>query len=202
MEDMQLLQIDSKDTVAIALKELSAGTVCKMGDTTVTLLNDVPAAHKVALRKIHPGENIIKYGLPIGHAMQQIQPGEHVHTHNAITNLEGLVSYEYDPLPDLWKEFQEKRDAVFEGYLRPDGRAGTRNELWIVPTVGCVNDTARILAQQAGERYAHLVDGVQALMHNAGCSQLGNDMLITQKILKGIINNPNAAGVLVISLGC
>lgn len=119
-----------------------------------------------------------------------------------LTNLEGLIEYSYQPVSDVWKKFRPKEEAWFDGYLREDGRAGTRNEIWIVPTVGCVNRTAQILAERAGKKYAGLVDGVCALTHNAGCSQLGDDMLTTQKLLKGLINHPNAGAVLVVSLGC
>ena len=148
------------------------------------------------------GSEVVKYGLPIGHTTKPVKAGEHVHIHNVTTNLEGLLTYSYKPKQDVWAGFRPQEEAWFEGYLREDGRAGTRNEIWIVPTVGCVNRTAEILAKRANERYAGIVDGVRALTHNAGCSQLGNDLLMTQKILKGLINNPNAGAVLVLSLGC
>lgn len=198
----QLLLIQPNDNVAVALTALPAGTVCQAGETQVTLRQDVPAAHKVALTHIPAGEQVIKYGLPIGHATQDIQPGDYVHIHNITTNLEGLLEYTYQPDTTVGERFARKEEAFFDGYLRPDGRAGTRNELWIIPTVGCVNQTARILAQMAREKFADRVDDVQAMVHNAGCSQLGDDMLITQKLLKGLINHPNAGAVLVVSLGC
>ncbi len=202
MEDKKLLLIQPDDNAAVALETLEKGTVCTVGGQTVTLKDDIPTAHKVALCDIEPGGQVVKYGLPIGHATMAIRKGEHVHIHNVTTNLEGLIEYKYEPIPDVWAKFKPKEEMWFDGYLREDGRAGTRNEIWIVPTVGCVNRTAQILAEQAEKRYAGKVDGVRALTHNAGCSQLGDDMLTTQKILKGLINHPNAGAVLVVSLGC
>ena len=202
MEDNKLLQINPDDNVVIALAGLKGPGVYRCGDRMVRITEDIGPAHKVALRQIEKGGQVIKYGLPIGKAAKEIQPGEHVHIHNVVTNLEGLIEYGYRPLPDVWSAFCPQEEAWFDGYLRNDGRAGTRNEIWIIPTVGCVNRTARILAQKAEERYGAMVDGIQALTHNAGCSQLGNDMLITQKLLRGLINHPNAGAVLVVSLGC
>lgn len=202
MQKDKLLKIQPEDNVAISLRALEKGERCSVDGQTLFLMNDIPMAHKVAIRDIAEGEQIIKYGLPIGHATASICAGEHVHIHNVITNLEGTLEYEYHPSKNIWKQFLPKEEAYFDGYLREDGKAGTRNEIWIVPTVGCVNQTARILAKMASEKYADVVDGVEALTHNAGCSQLGDDMLTTQKLLKGIINHPNAGAVLVVSLGC
>jgi len=203
MIERELLLIQPNDNVAVALHPLRKGTICAAGERTVELREDIPAAFKAALEYIPKGGQVIKYGLPIGHATQDIYPGELVHIHNIVTNLEGMIDYRYEPDESLIGRFAKARtEAYFDGYLREDGRAGTRNEIWIVPTVGCVNRTARLLAAQAEKRYAGKVDGVQALVHNAGCSQLGDDMLTTQKLLRGLINNPNAGAVLVLSLGC
>lgn len=202
MSENKVLMIQPNDNVAIALTSLEKGTECTVGGRTVTLIDDIPPAHKIALRDMEPGEQVIKYGLSIGHTTQAIKAGEHVHIHNVITNLEGLLEYSYEPVADVWANFLPKEEAWFDGYLREDGSAGTRNEIWIVPTVGCVNRTAQILAEQAAKKYEGMVDGVRALTHNAGCSQLGDDMLTTQKLLRGLINNPNAGAVLVVSLGC
>lgn len=202
MDENRVLMIQPNDNVAIALTSLEKGTECTVGGRTVTLIDDIPPAHKIALCDMEPGEQVIKYGLSIGHTTQAISAGEHVHIHNVITNLEGLLEYNYEPVADVWANFLPKEEAWFEGYLREDGRAGTRNEIWIVPTVGCVNRTAQILAEKAAKRYEGMVDGIRALTHNAGCSQLGDDMLTTQKLLRGLINNPNAGAVLVVSLGC
>lgn len=147
--------------------------------------------HKYALRDICAGENVIKYGYPIGHATQPIQKGEHVHTHNLKTNLSDLLSYQYTPTSYELPRINE--DASFMGYLRENGDVGIRNDIWIVNTVGCVNKVAQQLAKETGAFF---------FPHPFGCSQLGDDHQLTQKILKGMVNHPNAGGVLVLGLGC
>ena len=147
--------------------------------------------HKYALCDIAEGENIIKYGHPIGHATCHIKAGEHVHTHNVKTNLSGNLEYVYEPVfHDIPAESGER---TFMGYVRENGDVGIRNEIWIVNTVGCVNKVAEKLAAKTGARH---------FPHPFGCSQLGDDQSITQKILCGMVNHPNAAGVLVLGLGC
>ena len=147
--------------------------------------------HKYACRDIKPGENIIKYGNPIGHAICDIKRGEHVHTHNMKTNLSGNIEYKYEP--DYKDIPQEKTDKTVMGYLRENGDVGIRNEIWIINTVGCVNKIAKRLSDLTGAKHFE---------HPYGCSQLGGDHKITQLILKGLVNHPNAAGVLVLGLGC
>ena len=147
--------------------------------------------HKYALRDIAKGENIIKYGNPIGHATCDIKKGEHVHTHNVKTNLSDKLTYSYEesvqdfPVADSGKTFM--------GYIRSNGDVGIRNEIWIINTVGCVNKIAEKLAAKTG---------AYAFVHPFGCSQLGDDQALTQKVLRGLVNHPNAAGVLVLGLGC
>ena len=147
--------------------------------------------HKYALRDISAGEDIIKYGNPIGHATCDIKKGEHVHTHNVKTNLSGNLEYSYDP--HFYDIPTEDSSRTFMGYVRKNGEIGIRNEIWIVNTVGCVNKVAEKLAALTGARH---------FSHPFGCSQLGDDQSITQKILAGMVNHPNAAGVLVLGLGC
>ena len=192
----QYLQIHPADNVAVALIALSAGTALDCG---VTLAEDIPAGHKLALAEIPEGANIVKYGAPIGHATQAIRPGQWVHTHNVHTNLSGLLEYKYEPtpIPEI-----APMQGSFMGYLRPDGRVGVRNELWIVNTVGCVNKTAERLAALANERWGGQVDGIHAFVHPYGCSQLGEDHANTQKLLSRMVHHPNAGGVLVLGLGC
>ncbi len=147
--------------------------------------------HKYALRDIPQGEDIIKYGYPIGHATVDIKKGDHVHTHNVKTNLSENLEYTYH-----YKDYgiqPEDTDLTFDGYVRENGEVGIRNEIWIVNTVGCVNKIAQKIAEKTGARY---------FPHPFGCSQLGDDQTVTQKILKGMVNHPNAAGVLVLGLGC
>ncbi len=168
-------------------------------DNVAVMLEGELSGHKVALCDIKKGENVIKYGYPIGHAAEEIKAGEHVHTHNIKTNLCGTLEYEYTPkLTTLVP--QPKR--TFMGYVRADGSVGIRNEIWIVNTVGCVNKTAEILAREANRLYGGECDGVFSFAHPFGCSQLGDDQAVTQKILKGLVNHPNAGGVLVLGLGC
>ncbi len=168
-------------------------------DNVAVMLEGELSGHKIATADIAAGENIIKYGYPIGHATVDIKSGEHVHTHNVATNLSGTLEYTYNkkvhPLPTA-------PARTFMGYRRADGSVGIRNEIWIVNTVGCVNKTAEILAREANLRFADMCDGVYCFPHPFGCSQLGDDQATTQAVLKGLVNHPNAAGVLVLGLGC
>ena len=152
---------------------------------------NLESGHKHALRDIAAGENIIKYGNPIGHATCDIKAGEHVHTHNMKTNLSGNLEYVYEP---RFHDIPEERtERTFLGYVRENGEVGIRNDVWIVNTVGCVNKVSERIAEATG---------ALAFPHPFGCSQLGDDQKITQTILKGMVRHPNAAGVLVLGLGC
>ncbi len=151
---------------------------------------DVSTGHKYANRDIACGENVIKYGNPIGHATQDIKQGEHVHTQNLKTNLGENITYTFEP---EYHELESAEEQFFMGYERENGQVGIRNDIWIVNTVGCVNNTAKRIADATGAKY---------FPHPYGCSQLGDDHGATQKILKGMILHPNAGGVLVLGLGC
>ena len=177
---MKEIKINEKDNVAVQLEGELNG-------------------HKVALRDIKKGENVIKYGYPIGHALEDIKAGEHVHTHNIKTNLSGVLEYKYEPQRN---EIPKTEKRTFMGYRRKNGRVGIRNEIWIVNTVGCINKTSEILAREANRLYGDKCDGIFNFVHPFGCSQLGDDQKTTQLILKGLVNHPNAAGVLVLGLGC
>ncbi|MBO5945172.1 MAG: altronate dehydratase, partial [Clostridia bacterium] len=154
---------------------------------------DLNDGHKYALCDIKTGENIIKYGNPIGHAVADIKRGEHVHTHNMKTNLSGVIEYKYTPFDGRPMVASEENTRTFMGYIRENGDVGIRNDIFIVVTVGCVNKVAERLAAMTG---------AVAFTHPFGCSQLGDDQTTTQLILRGIINHPNAGGVLVLGLGC
>ena len=195
----EILIINEADNVAVALKPLKKGFTFTAGDCKITVLSDIEAGHKIAIKNIRKGENIIKYGFPAGHAIYDISAGSHVHCHNMGTNLEGLLEYRYEKadMPSF-----QKKHAVFMGYRRENGRTGIRNEIWIINTVGCVNKIAEKLAQEANRLFAGRTDGVYAFCHPHGCSQLGDDLDTTRKILAGLVNHPNAAGVLVLGLGC
>ena len=192
-----LLKIDPRDDVAVALAPLAAGEPVADG---VTAQADIPAGHKVALRAIAAGGDVRKYGWPIGHATVAIAPGDHVHSHNLATNLSGLQDYAYAPATP--EPLAATDGATFQGYRRKDGRVGTRNEIWILCTVGCVARTAQKIAEIANRRFQGRVDGVHALTHPFGCSQLGGDLAATRTMIAALAAHPNAGGALILGLGC
>ncbi|WP_202076591.1 UxaA family hydrolase [Caldalkalibacillus salinus] len=195
------LHIRQDDAVIVTLTSLQKGEVLHTGDQTVTLREDVPSGHKVAIRDIEPGEEVIKYGFPIGVAKQRIRVGDWVHTHNVRTKLDSTLSYDYQA--ENSKVKAQPSDRTFLGYRRDDGQVGIRNEIWIINTVGCINKTAEVLAKMANQQFADAgIDGIYHYPHPFGCSQLGDDLHNTQKILRNLVQHPNAAGVLVIGLGC
>ena len=197
----QALRISDEDNVVIALSDLSAGTVVD----GLTLAGDVPAGHKIAARHIAEGETVTKYGYPIGVATTPIAAGEHVHSHNLKSILQGDLDPAARPESRPRALPKPRGDATFDGYRRADGRIGIRNEIWIVNTVSCVNNAAVRIAAAATRELVHpgsAIDGVHAFTHPYGCSQLGHDLEATQKILAGLVRHPNAAGVLVLGLGC
>ncbi len=189
--------INPIDNVAVCLRPFSKGE--KVFD--VTLLEDIPQAHKVALKPIKKGENVIKYGNPIGHATSDITPGMWVHTHNVATNLDDVITYEYKPnYPDV---LGYKSDRTVEVYERATGEYGVRNELWIIQTVGCVSGMADKIIKNFKEKYdTSAIDGIYTFSHPFGCSQMGDDLSLTRKLLQDMVKHPNAGGVLVLSLGC
>ena len=192
------LQIDPKDTVRVALRDLTPGEAVD-GLTIRTL---IPAGHKVAIAPIAEGADVLKYGYPIGRARQPIAAGEHVHNHNLASLLgddlrvrPASVAIEPPKAPSA--------PRTFDGYRRPGSRVGVRNEIWIVPTVGCVNQASMQIAAAANAKYAGRgVDAVVAYPHPFGCSQLGGDLDNTRRVLAGMLRHPNAGAVLVIGLGC
>ena len=189
------IRIHPKDNVAVTLHPVARGTVFQ----GVTALEDIPQGHKMALDAVKAGENIVKYGFPIGHATADLTPGMWVHTHNMVTNLSGEVEYSYHPNVHP----VAPRDAVsFQGFLRPDGKAGIRNEIWIIPTVGCVNDVAKALVRENQDLVTGSIDGLYTFPHPFGCSQTGEDHAQTRKLLAALTRHPNAGAVLVLSLGC
>lgn len=195
--------VDPTDNVAVAVKALDQGTRIALAGRSVTLLSDIPRGHKFALSPIPAGEAVRKYGWPIGIATAEIAAGAHVHSHNLQTGLSGTLSYRYHPTgTDAAWAAQPATDATFMGYRRADGRVGTRNEIWILCTVGCVSRTAERIATLASQRFAGQVDGVLALPHPFGCSQLGDDLAHTKSIIAALAQHPNAGGVLLLGLGC
>lgn len=193
------MQIDPRDDVAVALRALAPGDPLPDGGQVRA---DIGRGHKVALRDMAPGDAVRKYGWPIGHATQPIAAGEHVHTHNLATLLSGTESYEQGRAPATPRPKADAANLTFQGYRRADGRVGTRNEIWILCTVGCVARTAQRIAEEAGRRFAGRVDGVHALTHPFGCSQLGDDLEGTRAVIAALASHPNAGGVLIVGLGC
>jgi len=196
---MKLLKINPADNVAVALFPISTGETVAVADTTLTIKETIDPGHKVALSPIDPEKAVIKYGHPIGHATKTIAPGEVVHTHNLKTALTDLLEYSYTPELTTHPTL---KSGTFKGYRRPDGRVGIRNEVWIVPSVGCVNPTAQFLEKNAQKFLTDQIDGLYAFPHPYGCSQLSEDHENTRRALAGLIRHPNAAAVLVIGLGC
>ena len=196
---MKYIKINPADNVAVALTDLSKGEVVE----GVTLRTDIPRGHKIALQPFQAGENVIKYGYPIGHVTRDALPGT-VLDHSCIkTNLEGLLDYRYDPALVPIPDAAVKR--TFKGFRRADGQVGVRNQIWVIPTVGCVNGIAEQIAARFRTEIAGRegsVDAVVAFPHNYGCSQLGDDHENTRTILADMVHHPNAGGVLVVSLGC
>ncbi len=196
-----IIKINRADNVVVALRPLTQGETIEVDGQTVTLLQDTPAGHKILLKDVAEGDNIIKYGYPIGHAREALKAGQWVNENNLKTNLKGTLEYTYQPVHDELNIAKE--ELTFQGYKRQNGEVGVRNEIWVVPTVGCVNGIAERLASQL-EKETGLagIDAVHAWHHNFGCSQLSGDHENTRKVLRDICLHPNAGGVLVLSLGC
>ena len=202
------LKINSADNVAVAIHPLAKGTVVTVdGAGDVTLVSDIPAGHKFALKDIAEGENVIKYGFPIGHARHAVARGQFLDHNDIKTNLEGQLDYSdisikdhHCPAPG---SALKGKEATFRGYVRPDEQVGIRNEIWVIPTVGCVNGIIKQIVDRVNaETGAEGVDGIFAFPHNYGCSQLGDDHENTKKILRDMVHHPNAGGILVVGLGC
>lgn len=197
----EFIKINSKDNVVIVLRNYKKDEVIKIDEKEIKILQETMKGHKIALENISKGENILKYGMPIGYALEDIKVGEWVHTHNIRTNLKDLSTYEYTP--EFEKELSSSNKRKVKVYRRKNGDIGIRNELWIVPTVGCVNGIANLIKEAFLKEIGDLkVDGINVLTHNYGCSQLGEDHINTRTILQNTVKHPNAGGVLVLGLGC
>ena len=201
MEHSTFLKINPADTVVVCLQPKKQGETISVDGRDITIRQDTPAGHKVLIKNVHAGENIIKYGYPIGHARKDLVAGEWVNEHNLQTNLQGTLEYTYAPVNEQLSIPREQR--TFIGYRRKNGDVGVRNELWIVPTVGCVNGIGERLARRLREETGcEGIDNICCWHHNYGCSQLSGDHENTRKVLRDIVLHPNAGGVLVLGLGC
>ena len=206
---MKSIRIDHADNVAVVIAELRVGDQLGLTGVDVRAVEHIGRGHKVALADIRAGEKIIKYGVPIGHATVDIRAGSKVHTHNMKTDLEEAAEYSYKSSCDsplAWYNANKTRAeglaTHFQGFVRSDGSVGVRNELWIIPTVGCVNSVAQKLAADCSHLVQGTIDGVHAFVHPYGCSQMGDDHEQTRRILADLVRHPNAGGVLVLGLGC
>ncbi len=195
----RLVKIHTEDNVAVAVSEIKKGEVLYVEGQEIIAATEIPAGHKIALRKLEEGSPVIKYGSTIGFTTREVDEGEWIHTHNIRTGLGELLEYTYEPVTPQEKE---KREAGFMGFMREDGKVGVRNEVWIIPTVGCVNNIATALAREAEAFLKGSVEAVAAFPHPYGCSQMGEDQEYTRTILADLVNHPNAGGVLVLGLGC
>lgn len=197
----EFIKINECDNVIIALRDYKKDEVIDLEGEKITLLEDINRGHKIAIKNINKGENVVKYGLPIGYALEDIKVGSWVHTHNTKTNLKDLNTYSYTP--KFTDRKLDLKDIKVNVYKRKNGDVGVRNELWIVPTVGCVNGIAQRIKDAFLAEVGELeIDNINVLTHNYGCSQLGEDHINTRIILQNTVKHPNAGGVLVLGLGC
>lgn len=201
MEQATFLKINPADSVVVCLQPKKKGDIIEIDGLKVVVSQDTPAGHKVLIKDTPKGTDIIKYGYPIGHAKEDLKAGDWVNENNLKTNLSGTLEYTYNPVNQELDIKKENR--TFKGYVRKNGDVGVRNEIWIVPTVGCVNGIAErlvdALKKETGEKG---IDAIHAWHHNFGCSQLSGDHENTRKVLRDICLHPNAGAVLVLSLGC
>ncbi|MEO1023100.1 MAG: altronate dehydratase family protein [Bacteroidota bacterium] len=202
MDTPSFLHIHPDDNVLVALDELPEGEVLDVDGKHITVHTSIPKGHKIALEAIEEGVPVVKFGAVIGHTTESIEPGAWVHSHNLETDLDELLAYTYAPVANPAPAPSQK-PYTFKGYKRSNGTVGIRNEIWILNTVGCVNTSSMMIAQQSMPLASHpSIDGVHAFPHPFGCSQLGDDLTYTQRILAGLIHHPNVGGVLLLALGC
>ncbi len=200
LADESIHDVDPRDHVATTLRDILAGESLEFHGRTIVARSDIPKGHKIATRSASAGDDVLKYGWPIGRATTDILVGDHVHVQNVATKLSGVEGYSWagGATPD-----SSRGDTrTFMGYRRKNGRVGTRNEIWVLCTVGCVANTARRIADKANALFAGRVDGVFAFPHPFGCSQLGDDLVHTRKLIAALAAHPNAGGVLILGLGC
>lgn len=194
-----IIKIHQDDNVAVALRTIEEGEALEVEGTIINILEEIPQGHKFAVKPIRNGEEVVKYGFRIGYANEEILAGQWIHTHNLKTALEDSVSYTYKPVVS---KLQKSTSSYFDGFRRANGKVGVRNEIWIIPTVGCVNSVAQALEKVSKELVGGTLEDVIAFPHPYGCSQMGDDQEHTRILLADMVNHPNAAGVLVLGLGC
>lgn len=197
------IRINQSDNVAVALRDFNRGEIITIDNEEIELVDDIARGHKFALKDLDENQPVIKYGFPIGYTKQSVKQGNHIHTHNLRTGLGDDLSYDYNPsnVENLTSSVSEDK-KYFMGYERSDGRAGIRNELWVVPTVGCVNAVAKAIAASCQDFVCGNIEAVVSFAHPYGCSQMGDDQENTRLALSSLMKHPNAGGVLVVGLGC
>lgn len=193
------IKIHKQDNVAVALQKLEKGFVVQLDTEEIKLIEEIPQGHKLALTEIKKGDSVIKYGNPIGQSTENITKGAWVHIHNMKTNLGDVLTYEYHPKS---YDFLKTEEKTFMGYRGKDGSVGVRNEVWVIPTVGCVNNVATDIVKHSECFKSGSIDSITAFPHPYGCSQMGYDQEQSRRILGDLIRHPNAGGVLVLGLGC
>lgn len=194
------LRCHDADSVAVAIEDIASHEAVSIDGETIVLRDAIPAGHKFALRHHARGDRVVRYGEAIGTASKAIAPGEHVHSHNLATALTGEVDYE--ARATAVEQDTAESLGPWQGYRRADGRWATRNEIWVLPTVGCVAPLVEEAAREAAARHRGKLDGIHGFGHPHGCSQLGDDLSGTRRLLAGLCDNPNAGGVLLVGLGC
>ncbi|MEY8298264.1 altronate dehydratase family protein [Emergencia timonensis] len=199
---MKAMKLYPADTAALATEDLKKGDTVVVDGEEITLLDDIPSAHKIALKDFDSGEPIKKYDNTIGYASKPIKKGEWIHSHNERTGLGKSKNYTYHFHDEAI--FPGKSDHTFMGYDRADGSAGIRNYMALISTVFCANGPLQKLAKMADQKYPvnESFDGIFPLTQEFGCSQAGKDLETTCRILAGMIKNANFGGVLIVSLGC
>lgn len=201
MKQTAFLKINPADSVVVCLRPMQKGETINIDGKTIEIKQDTPAGHKLLIKDAPKGTDIIKYGYPIGHSIENLTEGQWVNENNIKTNLSGSLEYEYSPVNE--KLSIENENLTFKGYMRKNGEVGIRNEIWIIPTVGCVNGIAEKLVDLLkAETNCEGIDAIHAWHHNYGCSQLSGDHENTRKVLRDIVLHPNAGAVLILSLGC
>lgn len=201
MKQTAFLKINPADSVVVCLRPMQKGEIINIDGKTIEVKQDTPAGHKLLIKDAPKGTDIIKYGYPIGHTIEDLTEGQWVNENNIKTNLSGSLQYTYSPVDE--KLSIENENLTFKGYMRKNGEVGIRNEIWIVPTVGCVNGIAEKLVEMLkAETGCKGIDAIHAWHHNYGCSQLSGDHENTRKVLRDIVLHPNAGAVLILSLGC
>lgn len=199
------LRINPADNVIVALQPLAQGMCIDVDGEPLTLLTDVPAGHKCALTDLAEGEQVIKYGFPIGHTRHAVKRGCYMDHEDIATNLSGTLDYSNVRLKGLQQPKPFGQQLTWQGYVRPDGQVGIRNEVWVIPTVGCVNGICKQIVERVQQELGTDIEGIDTLCHfphNYGCSQLSDDHENTRKVLRDMVHHPNAGAILVVGLGC